>query len=48
VSKAEVELPDKALVKFDPTKTNHKALIDAVKKAGYTAKVRKDEKEKKT
>jgi copper chaperone CopZ len=46
VEKAEVDLPNKAVVKYDPKKTSHKQLIEAVKKAGYTATVKKEEEKK--
>ncbi len=41
-------MPDKAVVRVDKTKlTSPKALIEAVKKAGYGASVKTDKKEKK-
>jgi copper chaperone CopZ len=46
VEKAEVELPNKASIKYDPKKTNPKELIAAVKKAGYTAVVKGEEEKK--
>ena len=42
VISAEVSLPDKAVVKYDKSKTTPEKMIAAVKKAGYSAEVRKD------
>lgn len=39
---AEVALPDKAVVRYDPKKTTPAKLINAVKKAGYKAEVKKE------
>jgi copper chaperone CopZ len=49
VTSAEVSMPDKAVVKYDKNKVTVNKLIDAVKKAGYKAKVAEDKKgDKKT
>ena len=40
VSKADVSMPDKAVVTFDPEKTNLDGLLAALKKAGYPAAAR--------
>lgn len=41
VISAEVSLPDKAVIKLEPGKTNVKALIKAVEDAGYGATEKK-------
>ena len=41
---AEVTHPDKAVVKINKGKTDASKLIAAVKKAGYTATLKKDDK----
>jgi copper chaperone CopZ len=46
VKKAEVALPDKAVVTFDKRKVKTDQLIAAVKKAGYGAKEKKEKIEK--
>jgi copper chaperone CopZ len=45
VISAEVSMPDKAVVKYTKDKTTPDKMIAAIKKAGYSAEVRK-EKEK--
>ena len=42
VISAEVTYPDKAVVKVEKGKVKNSGLIDALKKAGYTAKVKTD------
>lgn len=46
VRKAEVSLPDKAVVTFDKRKVKTDQLVAAVKKAGYGAKEKKEKVEK--
>ena len=44
VKSAEVDLPDKADVTYDKTKTTPKKMIAAIKKAGYGASEKKEKK----
>jgi copper chaperone CopZ len=48
VVKVEVTMPDSAVVTIDKKKVTSAKLIEAVKKAGYGASVKKDKKETKS
>ena len=45
---ADVSMPDKAVVKYRKDKTTPEKMIAAIKKAGYSAEVRKDKSGEKT
>jgi copper chaperone CopZ len=46
VISADVTMPDSASVKIDPSKADGEKLIAAVKKAGYSASLKKADKKK--
>jgi copper chaperone CopZ len=48
VISADVSMPDKAVVKYRKDKTTPEKMIAAIKKAGYSAEVRKDKSGEKT